>query len=195
MLELYKKVEQFVVQSFEKKVDIEHSKRTVYWVKQLKPDADEALLIAGIGHDIDRAFRKPQALGMPKLQASGFTDKEFLRRHQDNSARIVAEFLEKQKASQEMIDRVKMLVSKHEEGGNDAQDVLKDADSVSHFENCVELFLTEAVEEVGKDKVRQKFDWMYNRITSEKAKQITKPWYEKAIKDLETSHFLETREK
>jgi len=185
MLELYKKVEQFVVQSFEKKVDIEHSKRAVYWIKQLKPDADEALLIAGIGHDIDRAFRKPQALGMPKLQASGFTDKEFLRRHQDNSARIVAEFLEKQEASQEMIGRVKMLVSKHEEGGNDAQDILKDADSVSHFENCVELFLTEAVNEVGKDKVRQKFDWMYNRITSEKAKQIAKPWYEKAIKDLE----------
>ena len=31
MLELYKKVEQFVVQSFEKKVDIEHSKRAVYY--------------------------------------------------------------------------------------------------------------------------------------------------------------------
>ena len=37
----------------------------------------------------------------------------------------------------------------------------------------------------GKEKIQQKFDWMYTRISSEKAKQIVKPWYEKAIKELE----------
>jgi len=30
--------------------DIIHARRTAYWIKQLKSDADEALLIAGIAH-------------------------------------------------------------------------------------------------------------------------------------------------
>ena len=57
---------------------------------------------------------------------------------------------------------------------------------VSFFENNVQFFLPNKVEEFGKEKVKQKFDWMYNRISSEKAKQIVKAWYEKAIKDLES---------
>ena len=78
-----------------------------------------------------------------------------------------------------------MLVSKHEEGGNDDQNLLKDADSVSFFETNISLFLTKHVQDVGKEKVREKFDWMYKRITSEKAKQIARPWYEEAIKNLD----------
>jgi len=78
-----------------------------------------------------------------------------------------------------------MLISKHEEGGNDDQNLLKDADSISFFENNVPLFLTKHVSEVGKEKVKEKFDWMFNRITSEKAKQIARQWYEEAIKKLD----------
>ena len=32
-----------------------HFDRTVYWLQQLRPDADGALLIAAISHDIERA--------------------------------------------------------------------------------------------------------------------------------------------
>lgn len=76
-----------------------------------------------------------------------------------------------------------MLVSKHEEGGNADQNLLKDADSISFFENNVPIFLNIA-KKIGKEKVKQKFDWMYNRITSKKAKQISEKWYKEAIKDL-----------
>ncbi len=183
---LYKKAEQFVIDSYTKigkTSQIKHFERTVYWLKQLKADADEALLISAIAHDIERAYRKEDML--EKKRTISYADPKFFRPHEERGAEIMAEFLEKNCAEQKLIERVKMLISKHEEGGNDDQNLLKDADSISFFENNVPTFLTKHVSEVGKDKVKEKFDWMFNRITSEKAKQIARQWYEEAIKKLE----------
>ena len=183
--ELYNKAEQFVIVSFTKvgkSSQIKHFIRTVHWIKELKPDADEALLISAVAHDIERAFRQKDV--SEKKNSAGFTDKEFLRPHEERGAEIICGFLKQQGAKDEFIQRVKMLVSRHEEGGDDDQNLLKDADSISFFENNVSLFLTKKVNEVGKERVRQKFDWMFNRITSGKAKQISKHWYEEAIKGL-----------
>lgn len=36
--------------------DPEHAQNTLEWLLKLKPDADEALQIAALGHDIERAF-------------------------------------------------------------------------------------------------------------------------------------------
>ncbi len=182
---LYQQVEEFVEDSFTKAGkahQIKHFKRTAYWVKQLRPDADDALLISAVAHDIERAYRQKDLL--EKKHTAGFTHKEFFGPHQDRGAEIIEDFLKKQGAAQELVDRVKMLVSKHEEGGNEDQNLVKDADSVSFFENNVEHFLTDKIDEVGKEKVKMKLDWMFNRISSEKAKQITRPWYEQAIKRL-----------
>ena len=77
-----------------------------------------------------------------------------------------------------------MLISRHEEGGNEDQNLLKDADSVSFFENNLSIFFRKAEVE-GKDKIKHKFNWMYNRITSVKAKQYAKRDYEKALKELD----------
>jgi len=184
--ELYKKAEQFVIDSFnkaEKHGQIKHFLRTVHWVKVLKPDADVALLISAVAHDIERAYRQKDVL--EKKTSAGYTNVEFFRPHEERGAEIIGDFLKQQSATAEILERVKMLVSRHEEGGNDDQNLLKDADSVSFFETNISLFLTKHVQDVGKEKVREKFDWMYNRITSEKAKQIARPWYEEAIKNLD----------
>jgi hypothetical protein len=183
MARLFTKVKKFVEESFRKcgfEEQIKHLERTVYWVKKLKPNADEALLIAAFAHDIETAFawEKLQKNYKPK-----FIDKSRLKKHQREGAEIIGEFLEKQGANPEMVNRVKMLISKHEEGGNEDQTLLKDADSISFFENNVDMFLKIA-KKTGKERVKQKFDWMYNRITSKKAKDIAKPWYRKAINDL-----------
>ena len=77
-----------------------------------------------------------------------------------------------------------MLVSKHEIGGNDDQNLLKDADSISFFETNVDYFVSMAVSEIGKEKVKDKFDWTFNRITSDKAKQFAQQLYQEAIKKL-----------
>jgi len=183
--ELYKKVEQFVIDSFTntgKTQGIKHFLRTTYWLKELEPQADEAMQIAAVSHDIERAFRQPDIL---EIQTKvGFTDLAFLRLHQERGAEIIGSFLKQQNVSDQVIDKVKMLVSRHEEGGNKEQNILKDADSISFFENNIEHFLTKIAAEKGKDKTQAKFDWMFNRITSNKAKQIAQQWYNEAIKQL-----------
>ncbi|MCK4554158.1 DUF4202 family protein [Candidatus Parcubacteria bacterium] len=144
-LELYQKAEQFVIESFikaNKARSIKHFTRAVYWVKQLKHDADEALLISAMAHDIERAFRKRDVIQIMQKGGFGFIDKNFLRLHEERGAEIIGNFLKEQNASHKIIDKVKMLVSRHEEGGNDEQNLLKDADSISFFENNIESFLT-----------------------------------------------------
>jgi len=185
MGELFNKVEQFVKQSFiniSQESQIKHFERTVFWVKKLNPESDEALLISAIAHDIERAFRTKEQ--HDKKKTWGFTHPEFFRTHEEKGAEIITEFLKKEGANQTLIKKVKLLISRHEEGGNEEQDFLKDADSLSFFENNIPSFLKKTREQ-GKENIRKKFDWMFNRISSKNAKQIAKPWYEKAVNELE----------
>lgn len=76
------------------------------------------------------------------------------------------------------------MISKHEVGGDDDQNLVKDADSISFLENNVDVFLSEHVQKSGKEKVRDKFNWMFDRITGEKAKELARPLYEEAIRRL-----------
>ena len=78
-----------------------------------------------------------------------------------------------------------MLVAKHEVGGDPDQNMLMDADSISFFENQIPQFLTRILKETSKQAVKEKFEWMYNRISSDEAKKIAKPLYQKALKKLE----------
>ncbi len=186
--DLYKKVEEFVTDSFTKAgraYEIKHFKRTVYWLQQLRPDADEALLIAAIAHDIERAFRDSKTMwSLYGEKGQGFRGDVALKYHPEKGAEIVGKFLRKQNADPKIIERVKSLVAKHEVGGDDDQNLLKDTDSISFFENQVENFLTNIVKKTSKERVKEKFDWMFNRITSDKAKEIARPWYEDALKKL-----------
>lgn len=180
-MNLYKKTEKFVIDAFAKagkSTDVHHAKRTVYWVKELKPDADESLLIAGVAHDIERAF-----FGDWKKESD---DPEDLRKHQDLSAVEIEKFLRDEKYDEKLIVRVKHLVACHEEGGDVDQNVLCDADCLAYFEE-------KAMRHVKKDKadgkpldeIKKKLDFNFHRIHSEKAKLIARKWYEEAIEELE----------
>jgi hypothetical protein len=142
------------------------------------------LLIAALAHDIERAFRAPDYSGKFNKSEKGFRDEGHLIHHQKRGAEIIAAFLKKQNADAKLIERVKMLISKHEVGGNREQDLLKDADSVSFFENNVEYFVSDIAPKLGTRKVKDKFDWMFDRVTFRKAKETARPWYEDAIKQL-----------
>ena len=186
-LKLYKEVENFVKNSFINTGfgwQIKHFERTVYWVLELKPDADEALLISAIAHDIERAFKKNISHQDIKKSKKGFGDINYLNFHQKQGGKIIERFLKKQNADKKLIQRVKMLISKHEIGGNADQNLLKDADSLSFFENNTEYFIEKLVSTMGVKKIKEKIDWMFNRISGKKARNIAFPWYEKAIKQL-----------
>jgi|SRR3989344_4883407 len=185
MTELFEKARKFVEESFQgNKPQMLHFDRTVYWLQQLKPDADEAFLIAAVGHDIERATRMGKE-GLGRTD-KGFLDKDDLTYHQERGAEIMGDFLEQNQVNTKLIERVKYLISKHEVGGDDDQNLLKDADSLSFVENNADFFISR-LDKLGYEKIKEKFDWMFNRITDQKAKEIAKPFYENMIYQLETA--------
>ncbi len=180
MSNLFKKTREFVDKSFKNEAQMLHFDRTAYWLKVLKPNADEAFLIAAIGHDIERAFRKNNPF---ENNNKKFTDKIHLKNHQEKGAEILGEFLKEQNADFKIIEKVKHLILNHEIGGDTNQNILKDADSLSFLENNADIFLNK-LEKLGHNKIKEKFDWMYFRITLSKARKIGKPFYKKIIKNL-----------
>jgi len=183
----YTKVEIYVVDKFAVAGDgigRNHVLRTVHWMKVLRPDADEALLIAAVAHDIERAVRRHEFYDKVKKSAKGFKSDEHLTYHQEEGARIIGEYLQQIGAHSEKVERVRMLVSKHEVGGNEDQNLLKDADSISFFENVIGYFVEKKISELGREKVKDKFDWMYHRITSDRAKAYAREGYEKSLRKL-----------
>lgn len=182
----YSKAEKFVVDSFSKAnllSQIDRFEKTVFWVKKLKPDADQALLIAAFAHDIERAFRT-------KEEDKKFSDQKpngtmFLRHHQRRCAEIIRDFLESQYAPAELVERVALLVFKHEVGGDHDQDILMDADSISFLDGNYEAFVKFNKGSLSKDKIKEKFNWMYNRISTDEVRKEVKPLYERAMASLE----------
>jgi len=163
--------------------ELPHFDRTVYWVKILKPDADEAMLIAAYAHDIERSFRDKTD---EELKHLSFKDPFFLKYHAEKGAEIIGDFLFQNEAPQELIDRVKILVSTHEVGGDDDQNILQSADTISFLEDQdkVDRFIARMGSQ-GKNIIQEKFKWMYERAQLPKAKEIVKPFYDEAIRKLE----------
>ncbi len=106
-----------------------HAENVLEWVLKLKPDANEAMQIAALAHDIDRAVEKR------KISRSDFNDYDaFKAAHAKNSARILKEILDKCHVEQTILVEACRLVEQHEVGGGLCSDLLKDADSISFFE-------------------------------------------------------------
>ncbi len=180
-MKLFTKTENWIIKLLEKTEnhnDIRHAQRTVYWVKKLKPDADEALLIAAMAHDIERAI-----YGDWK---AGSDDPEALRKHQELSAAEIEKFLKGEGADDETIERVKQLVANHEIGGDDDQNVLCDADCLSFFEDKA-LRRVKKWKEQGKTKeeMRKNIDFYFSRIITPGAKEIAQKWYNEAKEEIE----------
>lgn len=180
-MKLLNKTEGWVVDLLEKVEnhnDIRHAKQTVYWVKQLKPDADEAMLIAAVAHDIERAV-----YGDWK---AGSDDPEALRKHQDLSAAEIEKFLKSEGVDEETIERVKYLVANHETGGDDDQNVLCDADVLSFFEDKAVRRVRKWKEQGRtKEEMQKNMDYYFSRIITPKAKEIAQQWYNEAKQEID----------
>ncbi len=140
-----------------------HSKNTLKWLLQLQPDADEALQIAALGHDVERAVQQR------KVRREDFPDYDrFKAAHANNSAEILKEtMLQCGVADETLIQEVYDLVRRHEVGGDPRSDLLKDADGISFFEVNLPFYSQRNDPEETKRRCR----WGYRRL-SEKAKKI-----------------------
>ena len=158
---------------------MEHFEKTLSWLKQLNPQADEALQIAAYAHDIERAFRANQKA------SHKFPNEAELTKHQEQGAKMMYKYLLNNGADEKTAAKVKTLIEKHEISGTDDQNLLKDADSLSYFETSAYHHIN-AIKTKGflKEDVKNKFDWMFDRISSAEAKKLSQPLYEKAINSL-----------
>jgi len=162
-----------------------HLEGTVAWLRKLSPEAGEALLVAGMAHDLERAFREDEVYARMFSSDNAFRDPAFLEYHQRRSARIISDYLKSISCPEAMRAKVYHLVSRHEVGGDPESNLLKDADSLSFFEHNVELFVTVKTRESSPEKVRSKFTWMYERISSPVARRFCRPLYEMALERLD----------
>ena len=132
-----------------------HSKNTLEWLLWLKPDADEAMQIAALGHDIERAIEER------KVRREDYKNyDEFKDAHASNSAEILAEIMKECTISKELADDSFFLVCHHETGGTRRSDTLRDADSISFFHiNLPYYFIRNGVEET-----KRRYLWGYRRL-------------------------------
>ena len=127
------------------------------WLLKLKPNADEALKIAALGHDIERAIEER------KIKRSNYkTYEKFKDAHALNSAKIIVETMEDCKINQELIDDVYFLVCHHERGGDNRVNVLRDADTISFFDVNLQFYFKRNDEK----ETKKRWLWGYNKLPS-----------------------------
>ena len=132
-----------------------HSINTLEWVLRLDPLADEAMQIAALGHDIERSDEKR------RVQSSGFeTFEQFKEAHALNSAQILSEIMEKEGFDEALTDNVARLVAHHESGGNERENILKNADTLSFFQVCLPLYF----DRHGPERTRKRLVWGYRKL-------------------------------
>lgn len=145
--------------------DLNHAKSTKKWLLKLKPDADYALQIAALAHDIERGV-DTEKFEKTKDQLKDY--KNYKQLHSEKSAKVIVEILEKHNYENEFILKVKNLVLKHEFGGDYETDNLKDADSLSFFEENLEQYY----KKFGQDRAEKKVKFMYERMSNKAKKQV-----------------------
>jgi len=156
-----RRIEEIVAQS---KVpeDPLHAKNTLEWLLKLKPDADIALQIAALGHDVERAIEER------KIKRENFSDyDEFKRAHASNSAQILKEIMIECGADEELMNDVVDLVKKHEWGGDERANLVMYADTLSFFEINLPFYFKRN----GLEETRRRFFWGYRKLP-EKFKKL-----------------------
>jgi len=156
--------------------DPPHAENTLEWLLKLKPNADEALQIAALGHDIDRAVEAR------KVQRADFADYDVFKAvHAHNGAIILKEIMDECGVPEDIAEEVYRLVCRHEVGGDPRSDLLKDADSISYFDVNLPFYY----ERTGWQETLRRCLWGYRRLS---------PRMKKAAFVLMRKNFLSSKE-
>ncbi len=138
--------------------DYAHALNVRQWVQRLDGQASEALLLAALAHDVERAV--PDR----KVRRQDFEDYDaFKRAHAENSARMVEELLREAGAPAAMRERIVEMVRHHEFGrdGDPEATLLKDADSLSFFETNLGAY----AQREGEAEALRRMRWGYRRLS------------------------------
>ena len=165
----------------------EHLLKAEEWLRRINPAASEAMLLATLTHDMERAFPGSDS---PKQDYSrGPDDPIYNNAHSERSARIISDFLRTQHAPEDLIAEVAGLIRVHEFGGWPDANWVQAADSLSFLEINIDFFLDRInplqPESWTPEWVHDKFDWMYNRIQIPAAHALATPMHKVAMEKLQ----------
>jgi hypothetical protein len=152
-----------------------HLLRTEDWVVELDPGASEAVRLAAVLHDIERAFPDPDASWD---SARDWDSEAYNRWHQDRSADVATRWLRERGAPGAVVDEVDRLIRVHEDGGWPEADLVQAADSLSFLENLVPLVVGwveagRSTPERGAAKVQSSLDRIAPGMT--RARELAEP--------------------
>jgi hypothetical protein len=137
--------------------DPRHADNTLEWLLRLQPDASDALQLAALAHDIDRAN------GETKVRRADFDDYDaFKAAHARHGAEILRPMLNACKVARDIVDEACRLVEVHEVGGDPRSELLKDADSISYFDVNLPLYY----QREGWDETKRRSLWGYRRLSA-----------------------------
>ena len=158
----------------------EHLLRALEWLDRVAPGSDEAVRLATLTHDMERAFP-----GQDQPHSRKFVDAECERLHAERSARIVGEWMREQQAAPTLIAEVERLIRAHEVGGWPDADLVQAADSLSILDTNIDLFL--GFVRSGRftiEDVREKFEVSRDRIRISHLKALAAPMADRALERL-----------
>ena len=137
--------------------DPRHSTNTLEWLLKFEPCADQALQLAALGHDIDRAVEGSKVL------RSDFSDyDDFKAAHARHSAEMLLEILRQCGVEDAALaDELYRLVCSHEVGGDARSDLLVDADSLSYFDVNLPLYR----DRNSREETLRRCVWGYRRLS------------------------------
>jgi hypothetical protein len=165
-------VEKHIREVIKKEVILQHHLRTRDYLLVLDPNASIEAQVAALTHDIERSL--PNSVPCPTDKND--YNKEYLLAHGKRSTEYVIEFLKSKKIELDY-NKLEKLITNHEFGGNAEANDLKDADTLSFLEVLPHFFL----DKYGPEFAEHKFKYMLGRVTTDKAKGLSKPLYEKAM--------------
>jgi len=179
-MEIIEKLENFIK---EKNKEAPHMLRTLFWMREIYPEANEEMQIATLCHDIERCFPLRDGEVKPEKTYDDAKDEEYLTWHGKRSAEFAEKVLREFGYSDaDKLEKIKRLIAEHSIGGTKERDLMMDADSISFLENNAILFIQRGKD---RDMLREKFTSEYERIINPKAKEFAKPFRDRALEELE----------
>jgi hypothetical protein len=152
--------------------DPHHADNTLEWLLRLEPDAGEALQLAALAHDIDRAIEEV------KVRRADFDDYDaFKAAHARNGAEILRSVLTACGVERTIVEEACRLVELHEVGGDPGSDLLKDADSISYFDVNLPLYY----QREGWAETKRRSLWGYRRLSARARKIVENISYEEEV--------------
>ncbi len=143
--------------------DPRHADNTLEWLLRLESNAGDALQLAALAHDIDRAIEEI------KVKRADFDDYDaFKAAHARNGAEILRPILNACGVAGNIVDEACRLVEVHEVGGDPRSDLLKDADSISYFDVNLPLYY----QREGWAETKRRSLWGYRRLSARARKIV-----------------------